>query len=71
MGMPIFINARTDVFLKTYPAEHTREQLEEVILRAEAYKTFLAFYGEDVTVLSRDWTMRDREEIAAIDSARE
>lgn len=30
--------------------------------RAEAFKTFLAFYSEDVTVLSRDWTMRQREE---------
>jgi 2-methylisocitrate lyase-like PEP mutase family enzyme len=38
-GVPIFINARTDVFLKTYPAEHTREQLEEAVARADAYKT--------------------------------
>ncbi|MEQ1764509.1 MAG: isocitrate lyase/phosphoenolpyruvate mutase family protein [Pyrinomonadaceae bacterium] len=37
--IPFFINARTDVFLKTYPAEHTREQLEEVIERAIAYAT--------------------------------
>ena len=36
-GIPFFINARTDVFLKTYPAVHTREQLEEVLTRANAY----------------------------------
>lgn len=30
--------------------------------RAEAYRTFLTFYTEDVSVLSRDWTMRDKEE---------
>lgn len=30
--------------------------------RAEAYKTFLSFYTEDVVVLSRDWTMRAKEE---------
>ncbi|HEX6279072.1 MAG TPA: isocitrate lyase/phosphoenolpyruvate mutase family protein [Pyrinomonadaceae bacterium] len=36
-GIPLFINARTDVFLKTYPAEHTREQLEEALSRANAY----------------------------------
>jgi len=36
-GIPIFINARTDVFLKTYPAEHTEEQLDEAIRRAAAY----------------------------------
>lgn len=35
--IPLFINARTDVFLKTYPAVHTREQLDEVIARAAAY----------------------------------
>ena len=37
-GVPLFINARTDVFLKTYPAEHTGEQLEEVVQRALAYQ---------------------------------
>ena len=36
-GIPIFINARTDVFLKTYPAKHTEEELEEAIRRAVAY----------------------------------
>lgn len=36
-GVPLFINARTDVFLKTYPAEHTREQLEEAVARIDAY----------------------------------
>lgn len=30
--------------------------------RAEAYRTFLSFYSEDVSVLSRDWTMRANEE---------
>ena len=38
IGIPFFINARTDVFLKTYPAVHTREQLEEVVTRASAYQ---------------------------------
>lgn len=37
MEMPIFINARTDVFLKTYPAEHTDAELDEAIRRAIAY----------------------------------
>jgi 2-methylisocitrate lyase-like PEP mutase family enzyme len=37
VGVQLFINARTDIFLKTYPAVHTREQLEEVVTRANAY----------------------------------
>lgn len=36
-SVPLFINARTDVFLKTYPAIHTAEQLEELVERASAY----------------------------------
>jgi 2-methylisocitrate lyase-like PEP mutase family enzyme len=36
-NIPVFINARTDVFLKTYPSIHTHEQLEEVIERANSY----------------------------------
>ena len=36
-SIPLFINARTDVFLKTYPAIHTDVQLEEVLDRASAY----------------------------------
>lgn len=36
-SVPLFINARTDVFLKSYPAHHTREQLEEVVARGSAY----------------------------------
>jgi 2-methylisocitrate lyase-like PEP mutase family enzyme len=36
-SIPLFINARTDVFLKTYPAVHTDEQLENAIGRATAY----------------------------------
>jgi 2-methylisocitrate lyase-like PEP mutase family enzyme len=36
-GIPLFINARCDVFLKTLPAAATNEQLDEVIGRAEAY----------------------------------
>lgn len=36
-SVPLFINARADVFLKTYPAAHTEEQLEEVVARALAY----------------------------------
>ena len=36
-SIPLYINARTDVFLKTYPAKDTEEQLEETIRRATAY----------------------------------
>lgn len=36
-SIPLFINARTDVFLKTYPAEHTEDQLEDVLRRAAEY----------------------------------
>lgn len=36
-SLPLFINARTDVFLKTYPAKHDETQLDEVIRRATAY----------------------------------
>ena len=36
-GVPFYINARTDVFLKTYPAKHDEAQLEEVLERAAAY----------------------------------
>lgn len=36
-GVPLFINARTDVFLKTYPAKHDEGQLEEALQRAAAY----------------------------------
>jgi 2-methylisocitrate lyase-like PEP mutase family enzyme len=36
-GVPLFINARTDVFLQTYPAEHNETQLEEALQRAKAY----------------------------------
>jgi 2-methylisocitrate lyase-like PEP mutase family enzyme len=36
-GVPLFINARTDVFLKTYPAQHDEGQLEEALQRAAAY----------------------------------
>ena len=36
-SIPLFINARTDVFLKAYPGVHTQEQLEEVLNRATAY----------------------------------
>lgn len=35
--VPLFINARTDVFLKTYPAKHDEGQLEEALRRVEAY----------------------------------
>ncbi|HLA94885.1 MAG TPA: isocitrate lyase/phosphoenolpyruvate mutase family protein [Pyrinomonadaceae bacterium] len=38
-SIPLFINARTDVFLKTYPAVHTEKQLEEAVVRAQAYAT--------------------------------
>jgi 2-methylisocitrate lyase-like PEP mutase family enzyme len=36
-GVPLFINARTDVFLKALPAVETEEQLNQVIERAAAY----------------------------------
>ena len=36
-GVPLFINARTDVFLKTLPAPETAEQLDHAIERAVAY----------------------------------
>lgn len=36
-SVPLFINARTDVFLKTYPAVHTEDQLDEAIARSIAY----------------------------------
>jgi 2-methylisocitrate lyase-like PEP mutase family enzyme len=37
VSISLFINARTDVLLKTYPAKHDEAQLEEVIRRAAAY----------------------------------
>jgi 2-methylisocitrate lyase-like PEP mutase family enzyme len=36
-SLPLFINARTDVFLQTYPAKHDEAQLEEAVRRGEAY----------------------------------
>jgi len=36
-SIPFFINARTDVFLKTYPAKHDEGQLAEALRRADAY----------------------------------
>ena len=36
-SIPLFINARTDVFLKTYPAKHDEGQLDEALRRAAAY----------------------------------
>ena len=38
-SVPLYINARSDVFLKTYPAKDTEEQLEEIVRRADAYAT--------------------------------
>jgi 2-methylisocitrate lyase-like PEP mutase family enzyme len=35
--IPLFINARTDVFLKADPASHSEEHLEEAIRRAAVY----------------------------------
>jgi len=37
LDIPLFINARTDVFLKTYPARHDETQLDEAVRRATAY----------------------------------
>jgi 2-methylisocitrate lyase-like PEP mutase family enzyme len=36
-SIPIFINARTDIFLKAAPANHNDSHLEEAIRRASAY----------------------------------
>jgi 2-methylisocitrate lyase-like PEP mutase family enzyme len=36
-AIPLFINARTDVFLKTHPARHDDAQLAEATERAKAY----------------------------------
>ena len=36
-SIPFFINARTDVFLKTYPGKHYEGQLDEALQRAAAY----------------------------------
>ncbi len=36
-GISLFINARTDIFLKRDPADHDRGALEEALNRAEAY----------------------------------
>jgi 2-methylisocitrate lyase-like PEP mutase family enzyme len=36
-GIPLYINARTDVFLETYPAEHNETELQQALQRAEAY----------------------------------
>ena len=36
-GIPLYINARTDVFLQTYPAENDETQLQQALERAEAY----------------------------------
>lgn len=36
-GVPAFINARTDIFLKAKPDQHTGAMLDEAITRAKAY----------------------------------
>lgn len=36
-GIPLYINARTDVFLQIYPAENDEVQLQQALERAEAY----------------------------------
>ena len=36
-GVPLFINARSDVFLQTYPAQHNQTELQQTLERAEAY----------------------------------
>lgn len=36
-SIPLFINARTDIFLKLKPADHKAHHLEEAIERAKAY----------------------------------
>ncbi len=36
-GIPLYINARTDVFLQTYPAQNDEAELQQALQRAEAY----------------------------------
>src|SRR5678816_4088227 len=36
-SIPFFINARTDVFLKTYPAQHNESELDEALRHGDAY----------------------------------
>ena len=36
-GIPLFINARTDIFLKLEPAAHDAAELNQALRRAEAY----------------------------------
>lgn len=36
-GIPLFINARTDIYLQTSPEEHGKNQLEEAVARSTAY----------------------------------
>jgi 2-methylisocitrate lyase-like PEP mutase family enzyme len=36
-SMPLFINARTDIFLQADPSNHTKAHLEEALARASAY----------------------------------
>jgi 2-methylisocitrate lyase-like PEP mutase family enzyme len=36
-GIPLYINARTDVFLQTYPAPNDEAQVEQALERADAY----------------------------------
>lgn len=36
-GIPFFINARTDIFLKASPDEHDENHLDQVIVRAQSY----------------------------------
>lgn len=37
LSLALFINARTDIFLKAYPAANTEAQLDEALSRATAY----------------------------------
>lgn len=37
LGIPLFINARTDLFLKAEPSEHDDNMLEDAIARSKAY----------------------------------
>ncbi len=36
-GVPAFVNARTDIFLKTQPDAHSQEMLNDAITRAKSY----------------------------------
>ena len=58
LGIPAFINARTDIFLKAHPDTHSDEMLDDAIARAMAYADagasgFFAPGLKDETLIAR------------------